>query len=427
MASGAVDAGPAAVAATGLGLGVPAPGRGIQLRNRGVVVEPGTELEYCEVGRFPGGPDDVYYVDEIELAMTEGGHHFILSAAVPGGRVERGIESLQMKEGDQVTCPSARIAFGEDGLEDIGGMQTPYRRYTFADGVGRKFNGGQYVLFDHHLKNFSEHAIEVRAGANFRLTDASKLKNFAREFAFRNWTIDTPPGTVRSFTAECHFKNDVKVSNVSRHTHERGTTFSVWFSEGPRAGEHIWTSEDWKHDIDHPFAEPILMKAGEGFRFECVYENRETYALRFGLGIADEMCVLFGLLWAANDGEQIGNPDCDVIWIDDDGLGHPPTESPTMPETDPLNGLLCLLGAQPLTECRECGCTECGDFLMNCLFDPECEPILGCFDLCAGGASCDCDAVLLEHTSGLGLATQARTCLMHRCDACPKNPGAPGA
>ena len=42
------------------------------------------------------------------------------------------------------------------------------------------------------------------------------------------------------------------------------------------------------------------MKKGEGFRFQCEYDNTTDDVLTFGPKATDEMCILFGIAWSPN-------------------------------------------------------------------------------------------------------------------------------
>jgi hypothetical protein len=45
-----------------------APKSGFQVRSHGAEVQPGEDVEYCEVARLPGEAADEYYVNRVELA-----------------------------------------------------------------------------------------------------------------------------------------------------------------------------------------------------------------------------------------------------------------------------------------------------------------------------------------------------------------------
>jgi hypothetical protein len=62
------------------------------------------------------------------------------------------------------------------------------------------------------------------------------------------------------------------------------------------------------------------MKQGEGFRFQCKYQNTEDRALRFGTSATDEMCILLGLAWNAGAERDIPWQSCAITYVDDAGL-----------------------------------------------------------------------------------------------------------
>src|SRR5687767_10945188 len=64
------------------------PAAGVQVRNQGITVSPAEDIEMCEVVRLPGSPDELYYVQRIESAMTSGSHHLIVATIDPGTETE---------------------------------------------------------------------------------------------------------------------------------------------------------------------------------------------------------------------------------------------------------------------------------------------------------------------------------------------------
>jgi len=281
------------------------PADGFQIVTEGASIQPGEDVEYCEAVLLPGTPDDVYYVNAFESQMTSGSHHLIVSAIVPGSATDD-----NAPVGERVPCVGGDVWGGE--LVPVTGAQLPYNAEQFPDGVGRVFRGGQKVVFDYHYFNASPEPIAARAAVNFHTTDAANVTKISRGFGFFNLGIEIPPGTEKSFTRECTFTDDVYVHRLTRHTHQWGTDFNAWFTGGDRDGDLIFHSPDYE-TIDFPFAEPQLIRGGEGFRFECKFLNTEAYTLEFGLKATDEMCILFGSWYEANDGPTMGDQSCFVF------------------------------------------------------------------------------------------------------------------
>lgn len=397
-------------------LGLEPPKDGFQVRTVGTIIPAGGDEEYCEVAELPGAPGDTYYVKSIELGNGDHSHHLIVTAATPGSAADKKLRDLSI--GDRVACLSGEQAFGEAGMEGVSGIQAPYGNLKFPEGVGRIYHGGQRVVFDYHYFNSSDAPVHALSAMNLHLTDEASVKHYARGFGFYNWTIDTPAGKTGSFTGECTFENDVNVSGITRHTHRWGTDYSVWFHGGARDGEHVWTSKDWQHDVDHAFDAPIVMKAGEGFRFQCNYDNTEDHELRFGTQASDEMCILFGLAWNAGADKDLASQSCDITWTDADGIGHSPKQDGGPPKPSDADTQLCLggsaqNGATP-DACSQCRCDSCATPIIACVKDPECNAILGCF----GKPGCDIQAIIDEHSSAAGMATAIRACIEAECGMC---------
>lgn len=278
------------------------PASGFQVETNGDEIQPGEDIEYCEVVALPGGPADTYYVEGFELAMTAFSHHLIVAAAKPGSDTEKAI-SPGMKQ----KCYGADV-FGGD-IVGVTGSQKPHHEEQFPEGVGKRFQGGQKLIFDYHYFNSSKAPVKAKAAVNFRTVDASKVTREAHAFGFYNLGFSVPPNSTKSFAGECRFKHDVVVSKLTRHTHQWGKDFSVAYAGGAKDGEPIWTTPNYE-DTDHLFAEPVLMKSGEGFRFTCEFENTTAKTLKFGLTASDEMCILFGTWYTPTIGGPEENQDC---------------------------------------------------------------------------------------------------------------------
>jgi len=278
-----------------LDLEPPAEGQGFQLRNNGKTIRSGEDVEYCELMQLPGGPEDTYYVNRFESAMTAGSHHLIVAAY--DGEPESG------EVGDIVEC-FAGNGFGGN-LIDVTGQQLPYHEENFPDGVGRVYHGGQKVVFNFHYLNATDGDLEARAAVNFFTTDEANVQKIAESAGFLFLGIDVDDGDEGSYTMHCDFDEDVMVYKLSRHTHKWGTEFPVYYKGGANDGDLIYTSPSYE-DPDYIFEEPIMVQAGDGFRFTCNYLNDSGHHLGFGENATDEMCILFATVYSPT-GYQVGS------------------------------------------------------------------------------------------------------------------------
>jgi len=302
---------------------LPVPGDGFQMRSVGLIIEPGEDVEYCEVGLVPGDEGQEHLFANAEVALSGYSHHLILYAVEPGSEADG-----NLAVGDILPCTGVHHLGA--GLRSVGAAQQPYLEMRPPPGVGRRLIGGQKFLWNYHHLNTSTEP--VMAGHAFNVHTVDSLEYFAKSAAFANRTIDVPPGAQGEFTGECFFNDDVQVAGFGRHTHRWGTDFDVWFAGGERDGEHIWTSTDFELDVNHAFEAPFTMKAGEGFRFRCAYDNTTDTTLRFGNKATDEMCILFSSFWESSPGQQIGRQSCVMSEIGDDGIAH----GVTVPDTIPI-------------------------------------------------------------------------------------------
>lgn len=395
-------------------LGLQAPTDGFRVKNRGSTIAPGADVEFCEVAELPGDPSETYYVRVAEFGNAAFSHHLIVTAAEPGSAADTKLREYAI--GDSVPCLGSEQVFGNEGMSWVGGTQRPYQMIPYPPGVGREYRGGQRVVFDYHYYNTSREDVEARSAFNFHLGKAEDIKHLARRSQFTNYTIDTAPKAAGKFTGECKFKQDVMLGGITRHTHRWGTDYSVWFEGGARHREHIWTSTDWQHDTNHLFQQPLLVKQGEGLRFECNYQNNEDRALRFGTSATDEMCVLFGMVWNAGAERDLPSQDCSITFLDSAGIGHAIGEN-AFPRASQAEADLCSSGA-PGDACRSCQCGACAKPLIKCATDADCKPILDCIQ----DATQDCTEVVDTHSSAVGLLFQASSCVeASGCEAsCPK-------
>jgi hypothetical protein len=394
-------------------LGLSQPENGFQVRTVGTRVAPGDDVEYCEVAELPGEPSDTYYVRRIELGNGERSHHLAVDVPLEGTEAEDRLADARV--GDRVECTNVQSSFGET-FQLVGLSQQLYNDVEFPEGVGRLYHGGQRIVFDYHYYNTGTEPIEARSAANFHLAEEGTIEHVARTFAFNNGTIDTPPNSASTFTAECRFTQDVTVSSLTRHTHRWGKDFSVSFLGGERGGEHFWTSHDFQEDVEYAFDEPIVVKAGEGFTYACSYDNTESRPLRFGANATDEMCILFGEYWEGAPGQTLEMQDCNPSTIGADGIARIAEENggyrpPTPDEVERCVSLAEQRDRPP--ECIACACDACGGVLADCQADPDCSAIVDCTTntRCTTDCAEVCAEVINAHSPGTGMVLQVGECL----------------
>ncbi len=288
-------------------LTLPPPPSGLQLEIEGTTIEPGEDVEYCEAVTLPGTPDDVYYVARYETEMTQFSHHLNIYSVAPNTLLHDEVTPGVVRECLQPSLGYANTgAFGE-GLRYVVGSQRPRTDAAFPEGIGQKWVGGQKVVFNFHYLNTSPDPVQAKARLNLHTVDEGAIERTPQMFAMLNRGISIPPMSDASFTMQCTARQEIDVYALTRHTHRWGTRFDAWWVGGDRDGEHLFTSDNWEADVTFPFAPPLRVKPGEGFRFRCDFTNTEPTTLEWGDKARDEMCILYGG-WTVADASQTPQP-----------------------------------------------------------------------------------------------------------------------
>jgi len=401
-------------------LGLVAPQRGFRLATRGREIAPQSDVEYCEIAEVPGAPGEQYKVGMLDLANASGSHHLIVTMAAPGSPAERQLRAHPV--GEQIPCISAQAEFGQQGTSVLASSQTRLAKTELPKGVGQRIYGGQRLVFDYHYFNLTDKPLSAKSAIAVHTLPPEEPVTFISALAFSNMTIDTPPHSERTFTAVCTLKNAVMLSGVSRHTHQHGTDFSVWFEGGARHGQLFWSSSDWEHDTDFKFREPLQMQPGEGFKFACGFKNDGDAPLRFGIRASDEMCILGAAIWSPVPQGELADEQCVVTWVDDKGVGRDTDESGGFPAADPLDALTChagTLGLSIIEGCLGCMCDACATIMTRCQADADCKALLECSTSCMplGSVECSqkCEPAMFEHSSAVGMITQVGECIRASC------------
>lgn len=292
-----------------------APPNGFQLQTAGTLIEPGDDVRWCEALRLPGRPEDIYYVDRVEAALTPGARDLIVSQARAGSETEN-----LMEVGMPVPCTRAGEAFGEDLVEVIS-TQRAREDVRLPEGTGYVFRGGQKIALDYLYVNGAQEPALAQIKLNFHAVDAARVQRVASTARFDNLTIYTPPRGRSSHLAECSFNQEVWIGDLVRRTQQRGTSFRVWVSGGERDGELIWHS-DGPHQPRVELAQPLRLEPGAGLRFECDYLNTSDRELRFGVNASDETCALEALYWPVDDQVEAAPQDCLLFEVGPDGVAR---------------------------------------------------------------------------------------------------------
>ena len=295
--------------------GLAAPQHGFQVESPGVWIEPGDDVRMCEVVILPGDDADVYHVNRVQSLLSTRSEDLIVRAAEPGSDT-----AAAMDRGASLACTRAGEAFGEE-LLDVLRSRSRYADEQFPSGTGHVLQGGQKLAVEYHVVNDAKDPILAKARLAFHLVGADEVQHKVRTASFENFTIYTPPHGNSSHVGECRVRQELFVSDLVRRTQLYGTTFKVWRAGGEHDGQLIWQS-DSSHQDRLDMAQPLHLRPGDGFRFQCDYQNPTARELRYGLSADDETCTLEALYWLTDEAQEPLAEDCLLFRVDSDGVAR---------------------------------------------------------------------------------------------------------
>jgi hypothetical protein len=297
------------------------PARGFVVESPGVWIEAGDDVRMCEVIVVPGDASALYHINRIQGALSSRSEDWIVRAATPGSET-----AAAMDRGAGLPCTRAGEAFGED-LSDVVRSQGRYVDQRFPSGAGKVLQGGQKLAVEYHVVNDAREPALARAKLAFHVVDAAQVQHRAHTLSFENFTIYTPPHGASSHVGECRVKQELFVSDLVRRTQLYGTAFKVWGVGGEQGqdghdGQLLWDSSSRQQGRAELNA-PLHLQPGDGFRFQCNYENPTGRELRFGVSADDETCTLDATFWLADETQEPVNEDCLLFNVDSDGIARP--------------------------------------------------------------------------------------------------------
>jgi hypothetical protein len=90
------------------------------------------------------------------------------------------------------------------------------------------------------------------------------------------------------------FDKPVSILMLTSHNHELGEKFEIRIAGGPRNGELVYSSNDWKHPVILWLAQPLVLQAGQGLTSIVTYNNITSRTIRHGFLSTDEMNIMRG-------------------------------------------------------------------------------------------------------------------------------------
>jgi len=267
------------------------PENGIQLHVPPVELQPGEERERCLY--LPTTLAADAWVSRISMVARDGLHHAMLVKA-PEERTDEeecfGLPEALME--DYLNVPEPVFASSTQVTEDS---------VTFPDGVALPLAAGQPMMVNYHLLDTTDAPLTGELWFNLEFLEEGATPEAARLYVMANITaIDVPAQGEQTLTTTCTFPADANVLSLTPHMHAHGRSFEADLVRGGDVTPLLSTT-GWSNPETTWFDPGLTVSAGDGVRFTCAYTNDGDTAITFGPTADDEMCMLFGYHWPAED------------------------------------------------------------------------------------------------------------------------------
>ena len=271
---------------------LPPPARGIQLHLGPFDVPTGYEREFFSYEPIDRAED--IFISRIEIAASEGSHHFglytlrenILPEAFPEPFVYRDIRD----RGGYIPLNMVTMPYHVP----IAISQWPRVDLHFPPGAALRLPAGEGLDLDSHYTASSTEGAKGEIYINLHTLDPAEVEREVDIFSLSNSDISLPPKQVTTLVDERIFDERRLVFQMFSHAHQHMVEFRAEMIGGPRDGELVYVSYDWEHPPILRLDTPLVIEAGQGLRLSATYDNQTDRELGYGLLSEDEMMIFYG-------------------------------------------------------------------------------------------------------------------------------------
>lgn len=289
------------------------PDNGYQVKSMAHVVAPGEESEKCDVVRIdPKNGESMVWLNGFESNTSLHSHHMnVLVGQFSYGEFVFGpgkSEALLGKKLGQYDCDELGDVMATQGAQTIYPSQRSSQAATFPPGIGLPLPLPLVVIMAHHFINTTDKPVLVNAAFNLRRAESDSIQAGVSLF-WGEKQVEVPGSSRKLVAHTCAVQRDVNLMAVSSHTHARAHCFTSNLYRGETKSiepKPFFVNDDWESPPILFFDQEkwtgnksIPMKAGDGFHFACLYENKDNHVVKTGPKATDEMCIFVGLGYPA--------------------------------------------------------------------------------------------------------------------------------
>jgi hypothetical protein len=241
------------------------------------------------------GNSTTEYVSRIETRMRINSHHFLAltfadttpANVIPAYNVVRDIRA---PDGSLILANMRMMGW----QNFYAGANTPYENKVLPPGIALELPANAALDLNSHYINNTGAPLTGEVYINLHTVPLSQVQKVARPFSFPNYGLTLPPNARTTVTYTALFDRPTTILMLTSHNHSMGERFVIKIAGGPRAGEVVYTSTDWKHPVILWLAEPIVLQKGEGLTSVVTFFNTTNQTLYHGLLSTDEMDIMRG-------------------------------------------------------------------------------------------------------------------------------------
>ncbi len=274
-------------------LEAPAAGAGFQIHVPPFPIPGNFEREWFM--RLPIGNSEDIYVTKFQSKCRPGTHHLVAY----GYQDENAPNQPQIGVMRDQNRNDGRGNFRSNMNMDINFFTAQSEEFTLElpPGMAVYLKGGATMDLNSHYYNRTDKTRFGEVYLNINTVERSQVnKILFTELVDNSEELRLPPRQTTTITHTDLSTDDYfTVYSITSHMHQRGKLFKVFVAGGPRDGELLLESNDYKHPPQIFLANPLVVVPGIGMRTEITYENETDREITFGVTSEDEMGIAFFL------------------------------------------------------------------------------------------------------------------------------------
>jgi hypothetical protein len=268
----------------------------------------GFSIELPEVTLQPGEERWPCFVFPIEVSgpsrMVAGG------TLVTGLGMHHGNIMTRKKTGEGVReCDSVR---GGEVTDVIGGGTVLFGSTvqlvgtewaSFAPGTAFRLKEGYEIVARMHYINASRAPLVVAPSYEWYTIAESDVRREVAPFLWLYRPFSLPPTSETVIESTCLLPTTMNIVHLLAHTHQQGIRVEASFAGGAFDGQRFLDSAGYAPDTGTSvqFDEPVVVEAGQGFRFACTFHNPSDRTIVEGESADQEMCMIGGYAFPPAD------------------------------------------------------------------------------------------------------------------------------